>query len=124
MAITNVNIINPTYTSDGIRRCFFFIAFICPYGVERKQLPAMFSTWPREYSMAYVAMLNYEKMNTNVIINDSTQPVMEHAKNPIIRVLYVRSPQSVGLLSPNENIDLSSLGAGELPILSIYLLLF
>ena len=74
--------------------------------------------------MAYVAMLNYEKMNTNVIINDSTQPVMEHDKNPIIRVLYVRSPQSVGLLSPNENIDLSSLGAGELPILSIYLLLF
>lgn len=66
--------------------------------------------------MAYVAMLNYENMNTNVIINDSTQPVIEHAKNPIIRVLYVRSPQSVGLSSPSENIDFSSFAAGELPI--------
>lgn len=55
-------------------------------------------------------------MNTKVMINDSTQPVIEHAKNPIILVLYVRSPQSVGLLSPNENIDLSSFAAGELPI--------
>lgn len=74
--------------------------------------------------MAYVAMLNYENMNTNVIINDSTQPVIEHAKNPIIRVLYVRSPQSVGLSSPSENIDFSSFAAGELPIFYLEICFF
>lgn len=50
-------------------------------------------------------MLNYENIKTNEIIRDKTHPVMEHPKKPIILVLYVRSPHSVGLLSPKENMD-------------------
>jgi hypothetical protein len=40
-------------------------------------------------------MLNYENINTNVIIKDNTQPVTEHAKNPMILVLYDKSPHKV-----------------------------
>ena len=84
------------------------MALICPSGVDKKQLPAMFNICPIEYVTAYAAILNSENMNTKVIISDSTHPVIEHAKKPIILVLYVRSPHNVVFSSPNENIPLSS----------------
>jgi len=52
--------------------------------------------------------LNYENINTNVIINDNNHPVREHAKNPIILVLYDKSPHNVVSFYPNENIPFYS----------------
>lgn len=51
-ASTIVRIIITMYATEGIILCFFFMAFKCPEGVDRKQLPAMFKTWQTEKIIA------------------------------------------------------------------------
>ena len=45
VAIIIVRSIEHIYNIDGIILCFFFIAFKWPFGVDKKQLPAMFKIW-------------------------------------------------------------------------------
>lgn len=94
-AITNVIIIMSMYNVEGIILCFFFIAFRCPFGVDKKQLAAMFNTWQNENMTANVLTSNPENTNTNVKINDIKKPVIEHAKNPITLCFHVRPPHNV-----------------------------
>ncbi len=55
--------------------------------MDKKQLPAIFKICPIEYITAYIATSKSENMKTNENINDSTNPITEHVKKPIILVL-------------------------------------
>lgn len=83
-AITRVIMIIRMYKTDGIIRCFFFIAFKWPFGVDKKQLAAIFSIWQMENIIANDFTSNPEKTNTKVMIHDRRNPVIEQTKNPMI----------------------------------------
>jgi hypothetical protein len=96
------------YTIDGIILCFFFIAFRCPDGVDKKQLPAILRICPKEYTTANTATSNSEKTKTSETINDMMLPIAAQAIHPIILVLYDISAQGDLSSSPKENIPFSS----------------
>ena len=51
-AITIVSMIDKKYTVAGIILCFFFISLQCPFGVDRKQVPAILIICEMENMMA------------------------------------------------------------------------
>lgn len=109
-ASTRVSIIIKMYNTDGIMRCFFFIAFKWPDGVERKQLEAMLSTWHRQNKIANAFTSNPENTNTKVTIHDITKPTTEQAKKPYILCLYESLGQilsSLLLETPEKMLSLS-----------------
>lgn len=58
-----------------------------PDGVDKKQLPAMFRIWPKEYNKANATTSKEDNTNTKEIIIDNNQPVIEQANQPVILVL-------------------------------------
>ena len=68
-------------------RCFLLISFICPDGVDKKQVPVMLMICPIEYRIAKATTSNAEKANTRETISERTIPTIEHASQPIILVL-------------------------------------
>ena len=86
------------YTTEGIILSFFFIAFKWPEGVDKKQLPAMLSTWQNENITANEVMLKALAIKTIVKIHDMRKPVMEHARNPItlcLKVIFLHKDSSL-----------------------------
>lgn len=86
-ASTIVRIIITIYATEGIILCFFFMAFKCPEGVDRKQLPAMFKTWQTEKIIAQTFTSKEENTKMKVRIHEIKNPTIEQAKNPMILCL-------------------------------------
>ena len=59
----------------------------CPFGVDKKHVPAILMIWEIEYNIAYVTTSKPVITKAADIMIDIRKPTTEHAIHPIILVL-------------------------------------